>query len=223
MSHPRLCALVISGSPAATDIALIKRLAKQSDFILAVDSGADALIAAELLPDLLLGDFDSIDQETLQFCRAQEVELETHDTNKDATDIELALTRLLSEGYNSIVATKVLGGRIDHELASLACFVRLAQQGVKVAIIETNQTCLFLSSSSELRRLCIDTTTEPMPAIISLIPWASDVNVSIKGVRWELDHETLTLHGTRGLSNVPKADHVDIEIHEGTIIVVLEN
>ncbi|MCL1846728.1 MAG: thiamine diphosphokinase [Coriobacteriia bacterium] len=215
-------ALLVSGSPAPADPAHLKDLAQQVDFILAVDSGADALLAAGLTPDLLLGDFDSIDPTTLERFQNGGVELQSYDPHKDATDIELALTAALELGYTSLIATRVLGGRIDHTLAALGCLARVAEQGAAVIIRESAETCVFLSASSLHTSLRIEAATEPRPAFVSLIPWAGEATVSITGVKWELDHATLTPASSLGVSNVPTGPHVDIEVHAGTVIVVLE-
>ena len=217
------CALVVSGSPVGAGVSLLSRLAEVADFILAVDSGADALFEAGLMPDLLLGDFDSIQQSTLDFFRDSGVELEIHDAYKDATDIELAIDRLLELGYSSIIATNVLGGRIDHELASLGCFAQAAQRGAAVAIVEAHEECLFLSSESERRRLTIATPIAATIPFFSLIPWGGNAIVSISGTEWELDHARLTPFGTLGVSNVPKEDQISVEVHEGVVIAVVEN
>lgn len=301
-------ALVISGSPVGGDPALIERLAQQASFILAVDSGANALLATGVTPNLLLGDFDSIDPKTLECFKAKGVELETHNPYKDATDIELALLRARQQGYTSLVITNALGGRLDHELASLGCFAHASQQGATVAVVEPDTTCLFLNAdavsnydtptnsttnaptsnpvvakgdnqeadSQEDSRikgdnqagdsqvgdsqadgrqesyyqkggsqeadsqannsqkgdrnagdtrsyLRIEAIEQQMPPYISLIPWAGDAIVSIIGVEWELDHATLKPAGTLGVSNVPKGNHVEITVHQGTVIVVLIN
>ena len=249
-------ALVVSGSPRGVDTELITCLASKANFILAVDSGADALVAAGLKPDLLLGDFDSISQETLQLFQSQGVELEVYNSYKDATDIDLALTRLHELGHNTIVATNVLGGRIDHTLASLGCFARAAQQKATVAIVEANETCLFLSAGTHNDLLCdlCDKGTEcdkgtvrfchiaqqphdeqkchtecdknvpspcHTPTYISLIPWGGEAIVSISGVEWELNRKKLTPQDTLGVSNIPKANQIHIEVHEGTVLFIL--
>jgi thiamine pyrophosphokinase len=223
-------ALVVSGSPRGTAPELVSRLARDAAFIVAVDSGADVLYSTGLAPHLLLGDFDSIQQDTLAAYRAAGVELATHDVHKDETDLELALQELRRRHFTSVMATNVLGGRIDHELASLGCLAAAAEQGMVVTVAERGEFCVFLSAAGGHTTLCLDfspkerfpSILQERPVFISLIPWGGEATVSIGGVEWELDHAVLTPTSSRGVSNMPKADLTPIEVHAGTLIVVLE-
>ena len=244
-AHPPY-ALVVSGSPVGADTALIARLAEDADFILAVDSGANALMAAGVTPHLLLGDFDSIDPKTLKEYNDKGVALEAHNPHKDATDIELALAAALKRGYRSLVITNALGGRLDHELASLGCFAHTAQQGITVTVMEHHTTCLFLCAPASisfagcqgdgtvLTPLGCQNSTVPLTpggktrpssyhdiSTVSLLPWDGPATVSISGVAWPLDHATLSSAHSLGVSNVPTSPHVTITVHQGTIIAVL--
>lgn len=58
-------ALLVSGGNII-DINLLKDLAKDMDFILAVDRGTDYCLNASLVPDIIVGDLDSIDKNSLK-------------------------------------------------------------------------------------------------------------------------------------------------------------
>jgi thiamine pyrophosphokinase len=298
-------ALVISGSPQGVTPALVSLLARQVNFVVAVDSGAevvraaadvemarsagaeiarskDTLVAsptdakppltdakppptdAELLPkgfmlaseldtdielDLVLGDFDSIDPWTLMYLRSKGVAIVSYDSHKDATDLELALNMVWQRGFMTAVATNVLGGRLDHELAALGNLAMMAERGMAVSIVEESECCVFLSAHGEQgegnvcdsrgsRSACgvlasrgvlssrnalrLDFSSTPAPSFISLISWGGAATVSIKGVKWELDQVTLASFSSRGVSNVVVGQQVDITVHEGTIVALLE-
>jgi thiamine pyrophosphokinase len=215
-------ALLVSGSPRGVPPAFGLRLAEAADFVVAVDSGAEMVRAAGVAPDLLLGDFDSIAADTLAGYRAAGVELSPHDAYKDATDIELALAELWRRGFAALLATNVLGGRIDHELASLGSLVAAAERGADVAVIEEGETCVFLSANGGRASLRLDFSDSVRPAFISLIPWGGATTVSINGVEWPLDHAVLASTSSRGVSNVLRDDCLAVEVHVGTAVVVFE-
>ena len=54
--------LIIAGAKSAGKI-FLRREAKSHDFVLALDGGADTALKAGILPDMALGDLDSISQE----------------------------------------------------------------------------------------------------------------------------------------------------------------
>jgi thiamine pyrophosphokinase len=143
---PEQCALVVSGSPEGVVPGLVARLAPYAGLIVAVDSGADVARAAGLTPALLLGDFDSIDPQTLASLGSQGVETVTHEVHKDATDLELALDALWQRGFRTIVATNILGGRVDHELAALGNLAAMAERGATVLAVAEGGSLVFLSA-----------------------------------------------------------------------------
>jgi thiamine pyrophosphokinase len=234
---------VVSGSPRRASPVLVSRLAQHVDFILAVDSGAEVVRVAGLTPDVLLGDFDSIDPQTQAYYEASAIETVAFDPHKDATDIELALEVVRRRGYSTVLATCALGGRVDHELATLGALAALSEQGMRICVVEDAESCAFLSAD-DVRGGAVDGRrgsagdgasdrgapcglelvglAATTPSFISLIPWGGDATVTIRGVEWELDHETLELSSSRGVSNVPIGDRVGIEVHNGTVLVVLQ-
>jgi thiamine pyrophosphokinase len=218
------CALVVSGSPARrAPSALVSRLATAAGFVVAVDSGAELLRAAGITPDLLLGDFDSIGSDTLAAFRAVGVELSAYSAHKDASDLELALDELRRRDFAAVLATNVLGGRLDHELASLGGLAAAAERGSVVALVEEGEGCVFLSATGARDRLRLAPDGARAARHVSLIPWGGEASVSIRGVEWELDHALLSPSSSWGVSNVPcEGSVVEVEVHSGTLIVVLE-
>jgi thiamine pyrophosphokinase len=100
---------------------------------LALPAGAVVIAAdggAELAPavDLLVGDLDSVREETV--ARARRVE--RHPREKDATDLELALTAALRERPERILVVGGDAGRLDHLLGSLLLLGADAWAGVQL-------------------------------------------------------------------------------------------
>jgi hypothetical protein len=91
----------------------------EPDLVVAADSGYDHAVAAGFRVDVLVGDLDSIEAELIP----SHVIVERFPEDKDATDLELALSRVAVESPERIVVVGGGGGRVDHELAvaSLLC------------------------------------------------------------------------------------------------------
>ena len=142
-------ALLVSGSPAGVDACVLKELAARADFVLAIDAGAEQLAHANITPDLLVGDFDSLSQNTLAFFESEGVPLQSYDPYKNATDVELGVEVLSLRGYRRLVATNVLGGRTDHALGSLGALAWAAQSdAIEVALRDSKEVCYFVSSNA---------------------------------------------------------------------------
>jgi len=199
----------------------LRELVSQTDFTLALDSGADFLTAAGLVPDLLLGDFDSISQDGLARLEASGVPVARHDAYKNATDVELGIEELYLRGYRRFIATNVLGARTDHALGSLAALAEAAfNRGMQVTLRDERETCYFVSGTTEDKVLELEFLEQP-PSYVSLISWGGPSTVSLKGTEWELDHFTLTPYSARGVSNELRSSVLHLEVHKNSATVLL--
>jgi thiamine pyrophosphokinase len=214
--------LLISGSPRQVGPTLLRTLAAAADRIIAVDHGADLARAAGLRPDVLLGDFDSVRPDTLAYYAQQGARQISFERDKDATDLELAIGEAQAGGCTRLVVTNALGGRIDHELAAIGSLVACAERGFAVSIVENDETVHILSALSSRFRLTLRDGEVTIGATVSLIPWGGAVSVSACGFVWPLDHATLEIGASRGVSNRVHAAEPLIEVHEGNLLIVIQ-
>jgi thiamine pyrophosphokinase len=216
---------LISGSPDGVPNELLWELAEGMSFVVTVDSGANWAHAAGLIPDLLIGDLDSCSEVARAAFAEQDVEEIVFPVDKDASDLELALEELARRGYTDLVATNVLGGRVDHELAALGNLVAAGEKGLAITVVEPSQSLIFLNATGARRQLTLafgeglDVSSAPF---VSLVPWGGAAVVSASGFKWELDHACLAPTSSLGISNLPTATSPHIALHEGALIVVVQ-
>lgn len=217
-------AMLVSGSPLGVTPEVLWEMSEGMSFVVAVDSGAKWCYEAGVVPDLLVGDLDSVEKNIAESYLQQDVEVVAYPADKDASDIELAIDLIIERGYVDLVATNVIGGRIDHELAALGNLAAAGERGLAVTVVETDQTLIFMNSPGARSRLQVElgASVESVSQItVSLIAWAGEATVSATGYKWELDHATLSPTSSLGLSNVPVAVEPVIELHSGSLIVVV--
>ncbi|MDU2109671.1 MAG: thiamine diphosphokinase, partial [Peptoniphilus lacydonensis] len=104
--------LITGGREVSKD--LIKKY-KKNRFVLVADGGARLLRKYNLKGDLLLGDLDSIGNESLKYVRENNIKFLKFPSQKAATDTELCINYLINEKYEDIVILGALGTRLDHE------------------------------------------------------------------------------------------------------------
>ena len=132
--------LVVCGSPVVASADLLRRLAKECDYVVAVDRGLDALLSAGLGCDVYVGDADTVsDAGRALVDAATDFEVERHDPYKDYTDLALALDSVRRRWPGAeVVATCVTGGRPDMALSVLGLLQKrqepLARRHLGVAI-----------------------------------------------------------------------------------------
>ncbi len=180
------------------------------DLVVAADGGYDAAIGLGFAVDVLVGDLDSI--------RATEIPkhviVERHPTNKDASDLELALELSIRDTPARIVVVAGSGGRIDHELATALLLCSPRWKGVdELDWISARARAHIIHR----RRLLHG----DIGATLSLIAVGGDAKaVHTSGLRWDLDNETLSHGATRGVSNVMRSPVAEVQLGSGCLLAV---
>lgn len=100
------------------------------DLVLAADGGYRALYSLGYMPDLLLGDFDSLGDLPLP----PDLPVLRFPARKDDTDTGLALRHGLDRGYRDFALYGCTGGRVDHLLANLQSMARVSRLGAAIRL-----------------------------------------------------------------------------------------
>jgi thiamine pyrophosphokinase len=209
-------ALLVAGAPRKTGFATLSLLAETASFLMAVDSGADLAYALRLAPDAVIGDLDSISPEALQWCHDAAVPIYAASPHKDKTDLELALGHLEQRRCAaSVVATNILGGRTDHELAALGALSRHPQ--LAPAIVEDDALMFFLHSSWR-QALDIGEIVET-GAVVSVIALNGDALVTISGMEWNMESGLIGPLDGHGVSNVVTGSAARVRVERGSVVV----
>jgi thiamine pyrophosphokinase len=183
----------------------------ESDLVVAADSGYDLAVRSGFAVDVLVGDMDSITTDVIP----GHVIVERHERDKDATDLELALVRVVEHRPQRIVVVGGAGGRVDHELATagLICSDRWSQ--VEEIDWVTDRAWSYVVR--DRRRIHGD-----VGAIITLIPVGGPVFViETRGLRWDLANATMPAGTTWGVSNEFTGPVADIHVGEGSLLAVV--
>lgn len=191
----------------------LRAMIDRGDLLVAADGGYAHLRLLGLQPDVLIGDLDSVDPDDAERLASQGVHIEKHPAAKDETDLELALTWVLSAGCQRIRVAAALGDRLDQALGNLFllmlpdlahCDVRLEDGHDEVFLIRTRATIIGRPGDR-----------------VSLLPLGNPaVGVSTQGLQYTLSGETLWPERTRGISNVMLDDHAAVEVADGILICI---
>ncbi len=184
MSCPNLTSndpiLLIGAGPAQTD-GILHGFYK-CDRLICADGGVRHALAAGLRPDLVVGDFDSlIAQIPLDLQR-----FETPDQN--FTDFEKALQCVVAP---LVLATGVLGARLDHHMASFSTMLKSATP----VIAFDEHSCVVMAPPNILLELELPTASP-----VSFYPML-EVQATTSGVAWPVTDETLSPDGLISTSN----------------------
>lgn len=193
--------------------------------VIAVDGGFLPLEAIACVPDVVLGDFDSLGQVPEGLPKTTEVL--TYPKHKDESDMELALMLARERGFDEVAVYGALGGRLDHTLANLQLLASFSEKGLRVVAIDLPTRDGAVSS---LQPSATALTFLTGPASLTLEPHSGEtisvfslsdacLDVTEMGLAYPLDHVALTNRTSWGLSNEFTESPATITVGSGTLVV----
>ena len=180
--------------------------------IFAIDRGIEICRDLNVVPEILIGDFDSAESAAVDWARAKKIQIERHPVDKDFTDTQLALS--LVDEKNFVVVTGIFGGRFDHLFSNIfSC----AAAKFRSCLVDEREIIFFVKGGES-----VEVKFFERPQAISLLP-VSEVceGVTIKNVHWELDGATLRQNFPNAVSNRVESDEIKISVDSGTLAVYL--
>ena len=181
---------------------------KNTQLIIAADGGLRHLEARRIVPDYIVGDFDSLGR-----IPAGD-NIIRHPVEKDDTDMMLAIKTGLSLGCRTFVLYGGLGGRIDHAYANYQALCYLAERGASGWLLGggnavtalRNGTLRFPAScSGTVSVFCTSSTAQ---------------GVTLEGLYYPLREATLTSAFPLGVSNQFTGVPAVVTVRDGTLLVM---
>jgi thiamine pyrophosphokinase len=198
-----------NGNATSADITL-----SPNETVIAADGGAHHCLKLGIVPNVILGDFDSLSSEEIAALEADGAELIRYPIDKDETDLELALDYAVRLGATEITFYGLLGGRWDMTFANILLLAAPSYAGIKFRIIDGTTTAYILRGGETLKLQGRPGTT------VSTIPLNKPIRgITYHGLQWPLENATLPFGTPRGVSNVMTTTKAQISLEEGTILI----
>lgn len=203
--------LIISGGNRVRRETLLENI--KDRYIVVADGGIKNLIGTDIIPDEVLGDFDSIDEEGKSFIEKNNIKIEKYPSRKDFTDTELCLEVLLKKGADDIIILGATGTRLDHMFSSMFLLERLKKENVAGKFIDDYNEVSFISNETvEVKK--------NKYKYLSIVPVSKEVCLTLKGTEYEVENLKFNRFTTIAVSNEVKDEVAKIEIDgEGFLIL----
>jgi thiamine pyrophosphokinase len=182
--------------------------------IIGVDRGAFVLLKKGIVPDVAIGDFDSVSNEELKEIRTRVANVKQYSRNKDQTDLELAVSYALAFHPEEITMFGVTGGRLDQELTALHLLRAIHEQKCRAVLWDEHNFMVFVSGKYQIQK-------QKKFSYLSILPFTDEITVSICGCKYPLKNHVMKRGVTRGVSNVIVSDYAEITVHKGIAYVIL--
>jgi len=188
---------------------------RHASLSIAADSGGDAMLRHGIVPDVVVGDLDSISAAALRWAESEGATIVRHPVDKDATDLELALALAVERGARHIALLGGTGGRLDHLVANAALVA--AYDAATITWWTDHST--VLPCRPGLPREVVGAVDD----LVSLVPMGGDAaGIVTTGLRWELDGAVLRAGSTRGVSNRMVRPRAQVRVASGTLLIMHE-
>jgi thiamine pyrophosphokinase len=185
---------------------------KAAQLIICADGGARHLKALNILPHVMIGDFDSIRPEDKAFFKEKQVKTLAFPSKKDHSDSALCVSWALDNHATDITLLGATGTRLDHTLANIFLLKSLALQHIPARIINKNNEIHVVTDFIELKGHPGD--------LVSILPISEKVTgITLKGLAYPLHHATIEMGSSLGISNFFKETVATVSIKDGTLIV----
>ena len=178
-------------------------------YVIAADSGFDHARRLGVPVDLLVGDLDSISADGLGVA----AEIERHPTDKDATDLAIALDAAARKKPLRVFVIGGAGGRIDHFLANAALLTAPAYSSLDLTWLPGGAVIHVVRHRIELSGSPGD--------VVSLLPYGGPARgVRTFGLKWPLTNAELGPGTSLGISNLMVDTFAAVELDDGVLLVV---
>lgn len=171
--------------------------------VIAADGAANTLIAMDIIPQIIIGDLDSL----LPSIRERHNTL--HLPDQSSTDFQKALAHLEEQNLLPALVVGINGGYLDHILNNInllmmtECMI-YAPPLIGYVLKEHTKHSLSLPQNSKLSLMGIPSA-----------------KVSSQGLKWDLHHDLLSFPGKTSCFNRTEQEQISLEIHEGTVLALI--
>ncbi len=208
--------VIVSGGKLEEDFVLATLNEPESNCVIGVDKGIEFLYHHQIIPNYLVGDFDSIDAEVFRYYREETgVPIREYNPVKDASDTEIAIRLALTLGCKELLIFGATGGRLDHLWGNVQCLSIPLKAGVDARILDRQNEIRLIDHPIVLKK------EEAYGPYFSVFSLGSEVpGLEISGAKYPLRNHLLTPYDSLCVSNQFDGDEVTISFRDGIVILM---
>lgn len=177
------------------------------DFTISADGGYLNALKFGIVPNLCMGDFDTLKCEINPKC-----EIIKYPPEKDDTDTMICIKKAISMGFDTIYIYGALGGRFDHTMANIQSLEYMTNQGV-IGFLVDNQNLITLQGIGKKSYNRGDFK------YFSIFSLSEKSVLSSVGLKYQLNSTVLTRDFPLGVSNEILKDIATVTVHSGLVLI----
>ncbi len=177
--------------------------------LICADGGAEKLREFGIIPDYIIGDLDSISDDTLNYFKDKTKIIRYRRQND--TDIEKAIKFAGSKGFDEAILAAVTGDRLDHSFCNLGVVLKF-RDIMKLSILSFRSFLSVIYGTTEF-------DAEPGETI-SVYGVDNKTTFTSKGLKYKLNGITLPFGVRESTSNIASGRKVRIVTDGGPAFLV---
>jgi len=202
--------IVINGD--ISDYGYYKGYLGTVNYVVAVDGGSRHVEALGVRPNVLLGDFDSIESYKGFTDKYPNVEVLQFPPKKNFTDSELAVEYAIDQKPDQVTLVGCIGTRMDHTFATVLLLKKFLDAGIDARMLNERNEIRLIDGDYEIEGQVGD--------LMSLVPVTLQASgIYLHGFEYPLNDATLPLGSSTGISNVFASEKAKIELRDGLLLV----
>ncbi|CAH0346939.1 thiamine diphosphokinase [Bacillus sp. CECT 9360] len=184
-----------------------------------VDRGVLTLLETGITPQAAFGDFDSVSDTEMQMIRKAMKDIHLYPSEKDETDLEIALHWAIAQAPGEICIFGATGGRLDHLLANIQLLLKEEVQNkmaeTDIFIIDkTNILTAKLPGEYKIKAI-------PDKKYVSFVPVTTEVKgITLLGFKYPLENSHIMMGSTLCISNELISESGTFSFSNGILLVV---
>ena len=201
---------------AADPPELLRDVAGRADLVVAADGGAWHALDAGIIPDLVIGDMDSLGEAGAREAEKRGALLERHPAEKDKMDGHLAVTAVRERGATEVDLLCATGGRLGALFAIPQILLAAERMGARAAMVAAWGRAFVLESGSR-------TVTGRPRDSVSVFPLIGPAaGVTLEGFAYPLADARLEIGDTLGFHNELIGETACVSVRSGALLVIHE-
>lgn len=208
--------LIISGGSISIEFLKNYLSTHTYDCLIAVDKGLEVLYSLGIIPNHIVGDFDSVSANVLNYYQLKpDICIHSYCPEKDATDTEIAITLAIHLKSSHISILGAIGTRMDHTLANLHLLTLPLKSNIPCQLLNETNKIQLLNSSITLTK---ENAFGKYVSIIPLTTWVKGLTLS--GFKYPLSNYSLSIGNSLGISNEIVEPIATISLQEGLLLLI---
>ncbi|HEY7751906.1 MAG TPA: thiamine diphosphokinase [Ignavibacteriaceae bacterium] len=202
------CIILANGKPPKKSIITFFQK-KEFKTLVCADGGADSALKMNLIPDVIIGDLDSISSKAKNKFRKTSKIIRL--SRQNDTDVEKCLKYAINKKYDEVLLTGVTGNRLDHTFCNLGIVLKFFEK-IKLSLIAEESFLKPYSGEAKLKTIPGET--------ISIYGIGTKTKFTSTGLKYPLKNIPLPFGKKESTSNVASGNLVELKIKNGVGFVI---